>query len=106
MEIIKCLKTFSLRLSKVLDSIIDPDQTCSVPERSIVSNLQLIRDTLDFIDRTGETGILVSLDLEKAFDRVHRSFLLSLLKHSGFGPLFLNKIVFILCIVALICGLL
>lgn len=81
-----------MRLSKVLDSIIDPDQTCSVPGRSIVSNLQLIRDTLDFIDRTGETGILVSLDQEKAFDRVNRSFLLSLLKHSGFGPLFLNCI--------------
>ena len=61
------MKTFSLRLSKVLDSIIDPDQTCSVPGRSIVSNLQLIRDTLDFIDRTGESGILVSLDQEKAF---------------------------------------
>lgn len=45
-----------------------------------------------FIDRTGETGILVSLDQEKAFDPVHRSFLLSLLKHSGFGPLFLNCI--------------
>ena len=87
-----CLKAFSLRLSKVLDSIIDPDQMCSVPGRSIVSNLQLIRDTLDFIDRTGETGILVSLDQEKAFDRVNRSFLLRLLKHSGFGPFFLNCI--------------
>ena len=87
-----CSKAFSLRLSKVLDSIIDPDQTCSVPGRSIVSNLQFIRDTLDFIDRTGETGILVSLDQEKAFDRVNRSFLLSLLKHLGFGPFFLNCI--------------
>ena len=87
-----CLKAFSLRLSKVLDSIIDPDQMCSVPGRSIVSNLQLIRDTLDFIDRTGEPGILVSLDQEKAFDRVNRSFLLRLLKHSGFGPFFLNCI--------------
>lgn len=87
-----CLKAFSLRLSKVLDSIIDPDQMCSVPGRSIVSNFQLIRDTLDFIDRTGETGILVSLDQKKAFDRVNRSFLLRLLKHSGFGPFFLNCI--------------
>ena len=87
-----CSKAFSLRLSKVLESIIDPDQTCSVPGRSIVSNLQLIRDTLDFIDRTGETGILVSLDQEKAFDRVNRSFLLRLLEHLGFGPSFINCI--------------
>ena len=37
---------------------------------SISSNLHTLRDILDYIDRTGETGILVSLDQEKAFDRV------------------------------------
>ena len=30
-----CSKAFSLRLKKVLGSIVDPDQTCSVPGRSI-----------------------------------------------------------------------
>ena len=66
----------------------DPDQTCSVPGRSISSNLVLLRDTLAFIDRTNEAGILVSLDQEKAFDRVDRSFLLNLLDLFGFGPWF------------------
>ena len=87
-----CSKAISLRLSKVLDSVVDPDQTCSIPGRSIVSNLILLRDTLDHIERTGETGILVSLDQEKAFDRVNRTFLLNLLEHLGFGPFFLNCI--------------
>ena len=87
-----CSKALSLRLSKVLDSIVSPDQTCSVPGRSIASNLILLRDTLDYIERTNETGILVSLDQEKAFDRVDRSFLISLLKHFGFGPSFCNWI--------------
>ena len=87
-----CFKAFSLRLARVLSSIISPDQTCSVPGRSIASNLALLRDTLDYIDRTGETGILVSLDQEKAFDRVNRSFLMTLLEHYGFGPSFCNCI--------------
>ena len=87
-----CSKAFSLRLARVLSSIISPDQTCSVPGRSIASNLALLRDTLDYIDRTGETGILVSLDQEKAFDRVSRSFLMTLLEHYGFGPSFCNCI--------------
>ena len=87
-----CSKAISLRLSKVLDTIVDPDQTCSVPGRSITSNLSLLRDVLDHIERTGETGILLSLDQEKAFDRVDRTFLLNLLRHLGFGPSFLNCI--------------
>ena len=83
-----CSKAFSLRLSKVLGSIVDPDQTCSIPGRSIHSNLVLLRDTLALIERTGEAGILLSLDQEKAFDRVDRNFLLNLLEHFGFGPSF------------------
>ena len=87
-----CSKAISLCLAKVLGSIIDPDQTCSVPGRSIFSNLGLLRDTLALIERTNEPGILVSLDQEKAFDRVDRSFLLNLLKLFGFGPWFCSCI--------------
>ena len=47
---------------------------------------RLDEDTLDYIGRTNETAILVSLDQEKAFDRVNRSFLLDLLVAVGFGP--------------------
>ena len=83
-----CSKAISLRLAKVLSSIVDPDQTCSIPGRSIFSNLTLLRDTLAFIERTNEAGILLSLDQEKAFDRVDRTFLSNLLELFGFGPWF------------------
>ena len=83
-----CSKAITLRLSKVLHVIVDPDQTCSVPGRSISSNIIQLRDTLDYIEQTGETGILVSLDQEKAFDRVNRDFLMNLLRRFGFGPNF------------------
>ena len=64
------------RLAKVLESIVNPDQTCSVPGRSIFSNVTLLRDITDYIQETDECAILVSLNLEKAFDRVDRTFLL------------------------------
>ena len=83
-----CSKALSSRLSLVLEKIVTPDQTCSVPGRSISSNLVMLRDMLDYIDRTDEPGILISLDQEKAFDRVDRSFLMNLLQHFGFGPSF------------------
>ena len=81
-------KVLTTRLSRVLDSVVDPDQTCSVPGRSIASNLVLLRDVFHFIERTDEAAILISLDQEKAFDRVDRSFLTDLLRHLGFGPVF------------------
>ena len=85
-----CSKALSLRLAKVLEFIVSPDQTCSVPGRKITSNLHVLRDILDYIDRTNETGILLSLDQEKAFDRVNRVFLLNLLQRFGFGPSFIR----------------
>ena len=42
-----CSKAISVRLSKVLEFIVDPDQTCSVPGRKISTNLHTLRDILD-----------------------------------------------------------
>ena len=53
--------------------------------RSIFSNFHLIRDMLDMIDKTNETGILVKLDKEKSFDRVDHDFLMRVLFKFGFG---------------------
>ena len=79
-------KVITRRLKTVVASIVHQDHTCSVPSRSIFSNLQLVRDVLDMIDKTNETGILVTLDQEKAFDRVDHDFLMRTLGKFGFGP--------------------
>lgn len=81
-------KVITERFKVVRSSIVHGDQTCSVPGRSIFSNLQLVRAVLDTIDKTNETGILVTLDQEKAFDRVDHEFLMRVLSKFGFGPSF------------------
>lgn len=40
------------------------------------------------IDKTDESGILVTLDEEKAFDRVNHTFLMKSLIKFAFGPSF------------------
>lgn len=73
------------RLKSVMSSIVHRDQTCSVPGRSI---FLIVRDLLDMIDKTNETGILLTLDQEKAFDQVDHEFLMHTLTKFRFGPIF------------------
>lgn len=43
---------------------------------------------LDMIDKTDESSILVTLDEEKALDRVDHTFLMKVLIKFAFGPSF------------------
>ena len=47
-----------------------------------------MRDLLHMINKTDETGIPVTLDQEKAFDRVDHEFSMCTLAKLGFGPRF------------------
>ena len=76
------------RLKKVMNSIVHQDQTSGVVGRTIFSHLHLVSDTLDLIDKTNEPAILLTLDQEKAFDRVDHEFMLRVLRKFGFGPSF------------------
>ncbi|CAM2119654.1 unnamed protein product [Caretta caretta] len=63
-------KAISLRLGSVMADVIHPDQTYTVPGRSIFDNLFLVQDLLELGRRDGLSFALLSLDPEKAFDRV------------------------------------
>ncbi|CAM2097879.1 unnamed protein product [Caretta caretta] len=63
-------KAILLRLGSVLADVIHPDQTYTVPDRSIFDNLFMVRDLLELGRRDGLSFVLLSLDQEKAFDRV------------------------------------
>ncbi|CAM2115979.1 unnamed protein product [Caretta caretta] len=83
-------KAILLRLGSVLVDVIHPDQTYTVPDRSIFDNLFLVRDLLELGRRDGLSFALLSLDQEKAFDRVDHGSLLSALWAFGFGPQFVG----------------
>ncbi|CAM2112982.1 unnamed protein product [Caretta caretta] len=84
------VKAISLRLESVMADVIHPDQTYTVQGRSIFDNLFLVRDLLELGRRDGLSFALLSLDQEKAFDRVDHGYLLSTLQAFGFGPQFVS----------------
>lgn len=85
-------KVLSMRLGSVLADIIHFDQTCAVPNRSILDNAHLVRNITDYAAQKQIDLALVSLDQSKAFDRVSFNFLFLTLKKFGFGPNFIKWI--------------
>ncbi|CAM2106433.1 unnamed protein product [Caretta caretta] len=83
-------KAISLRLGSVLSDVVHPDQTYTVPGLSIFDNLYLVQDLLELGCRDGLSFALLSLDQEKAFDRVDHRYLLNTLQAFGFGPQFVG----------------
>ncbi len=85
-------KTLANRLRQVMSYIIHRDQTYCVPGRSIFDNISLIRDILEVSGSLGVDTGLVSLDQEKAFDRVEHHYLWKLMERFGLSPGFIAMI--------------
>ena len=83
----KCL---AARLIPILPTIISSDQTAYVSGRFIGESTRLISDILEVSDIEKLDGYILTADLEKAFDSIDHTFLISCLKKYGFGPNFLS----------------
>jgi hypothetical protein len=83
-------KLLAIRLQKVLPSIINPDQSGCIKNRSTFTN---IRSTIDIINYSNDKklpGIIAFIDFEKAFDTVNLSFLYKCLEQVNIGNFFIN----------------
>ena len=83
-------KVFASRIKTVLDDIIHRDQTGFLKGRCISENLHIILDTLDYCDINKIPAVFISIDFEKAFDRVGYSALAESLRLFGFGENFVG----------------
>ena len=80
------------RLRKVINSIIPPEQTGFIPNRSISENIILLQDSIYYAKRHHPSSIILSLDFEKAYDRVQWGVMMAVIKKLNFGPRWRNVI--------------
>ena len=78
------------RLLKVIHLLVDQCQTCGVPGHFIGNSVAFLRDVVGYATSTNTPVAILSLDQEKAFDRVDWSFLRATLARMGFGPSFIS----------------
>mgnify|MGYP003623222388 CR=1 FL=1 len=76
----RCMKT---RIIPHMEKIISPIQQCAVTGRNIFNAASAIRDVISSSKHYKQSRLLVSVDLDHAFDRIRHSFISSTLIKKG-----------------------
>ncbi len=85
-------KTITNRLKKYVTNVTHEDQSFCVPKCSIFNNLFLVTDMITVAQRHKLDIGFLSLDQEKAFDRVDHHCLFKTLEAFGFGTHFISLV--------------
>jgi hypothetical protein len=83
-------KLLANRLTTKLPSLVSCNQSAFVKGRCILDNFMLVQETAKALNRQKEPRLLLKLDISKAFDSVSWPFVLEVLQHLGFKPIWCN----------------
>lgn len=77
-------RILTIRLTKVAEKVISPSQTAFIPGRYILDGAVILHEVLHELKSSHQSGIILKLDFEKAYDKVRWSFLFDVLQRKGF----------------------
>eukprot|EP00745_Piridium_sociabile_P036415 TRINITY_DN6533_c0_g2_i5.p1 TRINITY_DN6533_c0_g2~~TRINITY_DN6533_c0_g2_i5.p1 ORF type:complete len:740 (-),score=40.77 TRINITY_DN6533_c0_g2_i5:39-2090(-) len=83
----KCL---ALRVSGVIDNLINEDQVGFMKGRTIDTILRLIDDVAEHSRTSNSPGAILAVDLKRAFDSISKDFMLNAFRKFGFGETFIS----------------
>ena len=81
-------KAMDNRLKLVIDDLVGPEQCGFLKGRRIADNLRQTLDIIEYCKKTGKAGILLSVDMEKCFDKLSHQAITGSLEYFGFGKTF------------------
>ena len=79
-------KAIANRLKGTLGNLIHEDQTGFMAGRNITQNIRGVADMIEYVNKRKLNILILSIDFEKAFDRVEYTSLLEAFKWMGYGP--------------------
>lgn len=85
-------KTIAYRLGKVAGKLIGEDQAGFVPGRGLYDNTKLTQMMIDYCEQEEENGCIVSLDQEKAYDKIAHDYLWEVLQKFNFPGKFIDLV--------------
>jgi hypothetical protein len=80
------------RLRLVLKDRLRSSQFCGVPGNSILDAVTQLRDAIAYSETTSSPLCFLSLDFQKAFDRIFNQYLFQILEHYGITTWFIERI--------------
>ena len=78
-------KVMANRLTLVASKLIRQSQSAFLPGRYILEGVVVLHETIHELQRKKQSGIILKIDFEKAYDKVNWSFLQQVLRMKGFS---------------------
>jgi len=79
-------KVATNRLNSIADKVVSPSLTAFMRGRNILEGIVILHETFHEMHRKKQSGVILKLDFEKAYDKVRWPFLFQTLRMKGFSP--------------------
>lgn len=85
-------KALAGRLQSVLPDVIDGDQTGFMKNRNIATNIRKAIEIAEFVEKTDQPAIMLSIDYHKCFDLIEHDAIWGALRGLNFGEKFISMV--------------
>jgi hypothetical protein len=73
------------KISQVAQKVINPSQTTCLPCRNIMDGVIMLHETIYEMHKRKQSGLIMKIDFEKAYDKINWSFVHQTLRMKGFS---------------------